>query len=62
NREKIFDEIKKKYSSEDLDSHVHELKSLEAAVINNNGIDAQIEFLVKKCGLVWLISIFLEEE
>ena len=56
----VFKQIKEQFSSEDLDEHIHELKSAEAAAINNSGIDAQLEYLYETAGSNWLIETFLE--
>lgn len=53
--------LKDRYASEDLDDHVHELKSHEAAAINNAGIDDQLEYLYEQGGEEWLKSALLEE-
>ncbi len=37
----------------DLDDYVHELKSEEAKEINNNGLRAQIHYLVRSNGAKW---------
>ena len=58
---KVFEEIKDWYGPEDLDSHVHTVKSEEASVINNSGIDAQLEYLADQCGIDWLFETFLKE-
>ena len=58
---KVFKEIKDWYGPEDLDSHVHIVKSEEASAINNSGIDAQLEYLSEQCGLNWLIDTFLDK-
>ena len=58
---KVFEEIKQWYSSEDLDRHVHEIMSMQATMINNEGIDAQLEYLADRCGIDWLVEVFLDE-
>jgi transcriptional regulator of acetoin/glycerol metabolism len=35
---------------EDLDELVHELKSEEAAEINNAGLEAQLAYILEACG------------
>ena len=59
-KQKIFEKIKQRFSSVDLDNDVHELKAQEAAMINNAGINYQLEYLYKEAGLDWLIETFLE--
>lgn len=40
-------------TEEDLDELVHELKSEEAAEINNRGLEAQLEYILEAhCGVV----------
>lgn len=38
----------------DLDSEVHELKSVEATEINNRGIESQIHYIKERCGESYL--------
>ena len=59
-KKEVFKQIKEQFNSEDLDTDVHEIKSSEAATINNSGIDAQLEYLCKTAGLEWLIEAYLE--
>lgn len=59
-REEIFKTIKSRHSSEDLDEDVHEVKSREAATINNGGLDSQLEFLEKACGIEWLEEAYIK--
>ncbi len=60
-REQIFAAIRARYSSSDLDEHVHELKAQEASSINNGGIDAQLEYLEQTAGIDCLARVFLSE-
>ena len=60
-KEQIFDAIRARYDSSDLDSHVIELKDREAAEINNAGIDAQLEYLEEVAGIDWLAHALLHE-
>jgi len=60
-KREIFKQIKKHFSAEDLDEHIHELKCEEAADINNSGIDTQLEYLYEKAGADWLIEIFCRD-
>lgn len=55
----LFQKIKEKYSSEDLDDYIYDLKAAEATDINNRGMDAQLEYLHKKYNVGWLIKTFL---
>jgi hypothetical protein len=41
----------------DLDSEVHELKSIEASDINNGGIGEQLQYLLDHCGEDYLKSL-----
>lgn len=38
------------FGPEDLDPIVHEILSEEASSINNNGMDAQLTFLIQRIG------------
>ncbi len=60
-KQEVFKQIKEKYSSVDLDNHVHDLKSAEASYINNAGIGAQLEYLEAATDLNWLIATFLND-
>jgi len=57
----VFTKIKERYDECDLDEHVHEIKFEQASEINNQGMDAQLEFLAEQCGVDWLEQMFLEE-
>lgn len=56
--EQRIKEFKAHLESEDLDELVHELKSKEAATINNGGVSSQVAWLVQEYGseaaLKWL--------
>ena len=58
-RRAIFDDFRRLYASEDLDSFVHELKSMEAAEINNKGINAQLEYMAEAGGLDWMAELLV---
>lgn len=60
--EELIREISLRHNSEDLDDHVHELKSKEASAINNAGIEEQVKYLVQEGGEEWVREIFLPEE
>jgi hypothetical protein len=60
-KKRIFDAIKAKYEDADLDDQVHEIMTLKASEINNEGVDAQLEFLANACGLKWLEDYYLKE-
>jgi len=55
-------EIGLRHTSEDLDEHVHELKSKEASDINNAGMVEQVLYLLEQGGEEWLRETFLPEE
>ena len=40
-------------SEEELDEYVHEQKAKEASDINNSGLRAQIDYLVRYNGAAW---------
>lgn len=61
-KKRIFKAIKEKYEDADLDDQVHEIMTLKAAAINNDGIDAQLEFLAQEAGLKWLEDYYLKEK
>lgn len=60
--EELIREISLRHTPEDLDDHVHELKSKEASTINNTGIEAQICYLVEQGGEEWVREVFLPKE
>jgi len=62
NKNEVLKKIREKHTSADLDDHVHELKSQEAAEINNRGVDFQLHYLMTECGQSWLEKMFLGEE
>ena len=37
--------------SEELDELVHDMKAQEAAMINNRGKEAQVDYLLDECGV-----------
>lgn len=51
---KLAEELEKRYSMEDLDAHVHELKSREASNINNSSFAEQVQYLVEAGGIEWV--------
>jgi hypothetical protein len=60
-RKRVFAAIKAKYEDADLDGQVHEIMTLKASAINNDGVDAQLAFLADECGLKWLEDYYLKE-
>jgi hypothetical protein len=61
-RAKLYERITKRFAPEDLDEHVHELKSSEAADINNGGTETQFDYLYETCGADWLEELLGAEE
>jgi hypothetical protein len=61
-KKEILQKIRERYTSIDLDEHVHELKSQEASEINNRGMDYQLHYLITERGVDWLEKVFLSEE
>ena len=59
---KEIEEIVSEFESSDLDDHVHELKSAEAAEINNSGILEQINYLQEAGGADWVRKILLADK
>jgi hypothetical protein len=55
-------EIGLRHVPEDLDDHVHELKSKEASDINNTSLEAQVSYLVEAAGEEWVREVFLPKE
>lgn len=53
-RDRVFQSVRKRFSAEDLDEHVHEAKTQEAADINNGDVDSQLAYLESVGGLDWL--------
>jgi len=53
--------ISKKFSMEDLDGHVHELKSQEASNINNSSLEEQVDYLIRAGGEEWARSLLLAD-
>lgn len=58
----LINKIGKKFSMEDFADHVCELKSQEAADINNSSIESQIEYLISECGTNWVRGMFCVNE
>ena len=56
---KEIEEIVSEFEPSDLDDHVHELKSAEAAEINNSGILEQINYLQEAGGAKWVREVLL---
>lgn len=48
--EKRINDAKEKLTCEDLDETIHEVMSLKASSINNQGIDKQVYTLIRECG------------
>ncbi len=60
-RDELLEAVREKFSSEDLDVHVHERKSQEAANINNVGLLEQFNFLYTLNGEKWVKEVLLGE-
>lgn len=60
-KEELFDKYRQRFSEQDLDGFVHELKSKEAADINNAGMDSQLEFMESCGGLDWMLELIDQE-
>ena len=58
-RSKVFNAMLKKYGDGDLDDAVHEIMSIKASRLNNEGIHAQLDFLADEAGIHWLNEYFL---
>ena len=61
-KEDLLRRVEARFSPEDLDDHVHELKSAEAATLNNAGIEEQFEYLYASGGAVWVETLLEEVE
>lgn len=48
--EKRINDAKEKLTSEDLDEMIHEVFSLQASKVNNQGLDEQVASLILNCG------------
>jgi len=46
-RDELIKYIEEEGLGEDLDELVHDAKSAEAAIINNSGVDFQVEYLLE---------------
>lgn len=55
----ILEAIRNKFTAEDLDDQVIEMKESEASNINNAGMDAQLSYLLESAGIDWLEEYFL---
>jgi hypothetical protein len=55
-------EVSLRHTPEDLDDHVHDLKSKEASAINNAGLEDQLAYLVEQGGEDWVREVFLPKE
>jgi hypothetical protein len=58
-RAELIERMCRRYAPGDLDSHVHELKAQEAAALNNDGVEAQVDYMIKEGGLSWVKNNFL---
>lgn len=58
----LLAEISLRHTPEDLDDHVHELKSGEASTINNAGLEEQVDYLLQQGGEEWVRKTFLPQE
>ena len=59
-RKSLFLRFEERFESEDLDEHVYELKSQEASVINNSGLQEQFNYLCDSGGIDWVESLLNE--
>lgn len=53
----LLDKMEERFNGSDLDSHVHELKSQEAADIDEGGVRKQLEYLLEKGGITWMQAL-----
>jgi hypothetical protein len=58
----LWERFEKCFKPEMIDDHVHELKSAEAAGINNAGLEAQFDYLIDEAGADWVEQLITEEE
>ena len=49
-RGSLWERFKNRFKSEDIDEHIHQLKSVEASDINNDGLGAQFDYLIVTAG------------
>jgi hypothetical protein len=49
--------VKAKVTSEDLDEIIHEVFSLKASKVNNQGLDEQVATLIIECGAEETVTI-----
>ena len=60
-RADLWSRVEKRFSSEDLDDHVHELVSKDASAINNAGLREQFDYLYDNAGVNWLEELLKED-
>ena len=56
-REELFEAIAARFSMEDLDEHIYELKSQEAAGINMSSLQEQVDYMVECGGQKWVAEL-----
>lgn len=59
---KKLDALRQEIGEGCLDDAVHDLKSEEAARINNDGVQAQIDYIIQTCGRDRAIEIIEEAQ
>jgi len=60
--EQLTDLLKERYSMEDLNDHVQELKMMEAKSVNQSTFEEQVRYLFEQAGAEWIEEALLDEE
>lgn len=58
-REQLKDAVVSRFTSEQLDEFVIDMKDNEASDINNGGVDDQFDYLAETAGLDWILNELL---
>lgn len=59
-RAEIIKKVIEDKLEEQLDEHVHELKAQEAADINNQGVESQLDYMLEQGGHEWVESVLFK--
>ena len=62
NKEDLWPRFEKCFKPEMVDEFIHELKSGEAADINNAGLEEQFDYLIQHAGPDWVEQLIVTEE
>lgn len=60
--DELWSRFEKVFTSEMIDDYVHDLKSEEASGLNNQGLEAQFDYLIDAAGPDWMEQLIIEKE